>query len=71
MLINKYIIKINKKFLGVEKMVETQQASGGSLLGLAIIFLIILLLFPAFAIWLLYMAIVVMIILGIVSLISG
>ncbi len=42
-------------------MVETQQASGGSLLGLAIIFLIILLLFPVFAIWLLYVAIVVMI----------
>jgi hypothetical protein len=39
-------------------MVETQQASGGSLVGLAIIFLIILLLFPAFAIWLLYVAIV-------------
>ena len=34
-------------------MVETQQASGGSLVGLAIIFLIILLLFPAFAPWLL------------------
>ena len=54
-----------------KKMVETQQASGGSLVGLAIIFLIILLLFPAFAIWLLYVAIVIMIIVGLISLISG
>jgi hypothetical protein len=52
-------------------MVETNQASGGSLLGLAIIFLIILLLFPGFALWLLYVAIVVMLIAGIVSLIAG
>ena len=51
-------------------MVETQQASGGSLVGLAIIFLIILLLFPAFAIWLLYVAIVVMLLAGIISLIA-
>ena len=59
------------KIMGGEKMVETQQASGGSLVGLAIIFLIILLLFPAFAIWLLYVAIVIMIIVGLISLISG
>jgi hypothetical protein len=52
-------------------MVETNQASGGSLLGLAIIFLIILLLFPGFALWLLYVAIVVMLIAGIISLIAG
>ena len=52
-------------------MVETNQASGGSLVGFAIIFLIIFLLFPAFAIWLLYVAIVVMLIAGIVSLIAG
>ena len=58
-------------YYGGEKMVETQQASGGSLVGLAIIFLIILLLFPAFAIWLLYVAIVVMLIAGLVSLIAG
>jgi len=50
-------------------MVETQQATGGSMVGLAIIFLIILLLFPAFALWLLYVAILVMLISGIVSLI--
>jgi hypothetical protein len=67
------IILINRvlKISGGEKMVETQQASGGSLVGLAIIFLIILLLFPAFAIWLLYVAIVVMLIAGLVSLIAG
>jgi hypothetical protein len=55
----------------VKRMVESNQASGGSLVGLAIIFLIIFLLFPAFAIWLLYVAIIVMIIFGIVALLSG
>ena len=62
-----------RKFVinGGEKMVETQQASGGGLVGFAIIFLIILLIFPAFAIWLLYVAIVVMLIAGLVSLIAG
>ena len=60
-----------EKLKGGEKMVETQQASGGGLVGFAIIFLIILLLFPAFAIWLLYVAIVVMLIAGLVSLIAG
>ncbi len=59
------------KYNGGEKMVETQQASGGGLVGFAILFLIILLLFPAFAIWLLYVAIVVMLIAGLVSLIAG
>ena len=52
-------------------MVETQQASGGSLVGLGIIFLIIFLLFPAFTVWLLGMAIIVMIILGLVSALAG
>ena len=52
-------------------MVETQQVSGGSLVGIAIIFLIIVLLFPGFALWLLWIAIVVMIIAGFVALISG
>ncbi len=50
---------------------ETQQASGGSMVGLGIIFLIIFLLFPAFAIWLLWLAILVMIIGGIIALITG
>ncbi|MDP3066566.1 MAG: hypothetical protein Q8N08_07495 [Methanobacteriaceae archaeon] len=48
---------------------ETQQASGGSLMGLAIFFLIMLLLFPAFTVWLLWIAIVAMFIAGLVSLI--
>ena len=52
-------------------MVETNQANGGSLIGLAIIFLIIFLLFPAFAIWLLYVAIAVMIITGLIALVIG
>jgi hypothetical protein len=52
-------------------MVETQQATGGSMVGLAIIFIIILLLFPAFALWLLYVAIFVILISGIVALIAG
>lgn len=48
---------------------KSKQASGGSLVGLAIIFLIILLLFPVFAIWLLYIAIAVMILIGIITLV--
>jgi hypothetical protein len=52
-------------------MVEAQQASGGSMVGLGIILLILFLLFPAFFIWLLWIAIIVMIIGGIVSLIAG
>ena len=52
-------------------MVETQQASGGSLLGVGIILLILFLLFPAFFIWLFYIAIIFMLIAGIVNLIMG
>jgi hypothetical protein len=55
---------------GGEKM-ETQQASGGSLVGLGIIFLILFLLFPVFTVWLLWIAIVVMIIAGLVALLTG
>jgi hypothetical protein len=51
-------------------MVETQQATGGSMVGLAIIFLILLLIFPGFTLWLLYVAILVMLIGGIISLIA-
>ena len=51
-------------------MVETQKASGGSMVGLAIIFLIIFLLFPGFVVWILYIAILVMLIGGIISLIA-
>lgn len=50
---------------------ETQQASGGSMLGLGIIILIIFLLFPGFVIWLLWLAIIVMIVGGIVAFIAG
>jgi len=57
--------------MGGGENMETQQASGGSMVGLGIIFLIIFLLFPAFAIWLLWLAILVLIIGGIVALISG
>lgn len=50
-------------------MVETKQATGGSMLGLGIIFLIIFILFPAFAIWLLWIALAVLIIGGLLSLV--
>lgn len=49
-------------------MVETQQATGGSMVGFAIILLILFLLFPGFMIWLMWIAILVMLIGGIVSL---
>lgn len=62
---------IKKKTSIGGEIMESQQASGGSLVGFAIIFLIIFLLFPAFAIWLLWIAIVVMIIAGLVSLLTG
>jgi hypothetical protein len=51
-------------------MVETQQASGGSLVGFAIIFLILFLLFPVFTYWLMWFAIIVMLIGGLVSLMA-
>jgi hypothetical protein len=51
-------------------MVETQQAAGGSLVGFAIIFLLLFLLFPGFVIWLMWIAILVMLIGGIISLIA-
>jgi hypothetical protein len=57
--------------VGGEKMVETQQANGGSMVGLAIIFLLLLLIFPGFALWLLYVAILVMLISGVVALLAG
>jgi hypothetical protein len=48
-----------------------QKASGGSLIGLAVIFLIIFLLFPGFAIWLLWAAIIAMIFVGIIAIVLG
>lgn len=52
-------------------MVEKQQATGGSLVGFAIVFLILFLLFPVFTVWLLWIAIVVMFIAGLFALIAG
>lgn len=57
--------------MGVKKVVEKQQATGGSLVGFAIIFLILFLLFPVFTVWLLWIAIVVMFIAGLFALIAG
>jgi len=51
-------------------MVETQQATGGSMVGFAIIFLILFLLFPGFVIWLMWIAILVLLIGGIISLVT-
>ena len=51
-------------------MVETQQASGGSMVGVAILLLIIVLLFPGLVLWLLYVAILVMLIGGIIGLMT-
>jgi hypothetical protein len=48
-------------------MVETQQATGGSLVGLAIIFLILFLLFPVFTYYLMWFAIMVMLIGGLLA----
>jgi hypothetical protein len=56
------------KLDGGEKMVETQQATGGSMVGFAIIFLILFLLFPVFTWYLMWFAILIMLIGGIVSL---
>lgn len=56
---------------GGEKMVEQQQASGGSLVGVAIIILILFLLFPAFTAWLIWILIIWMLIIGIIGLLAG
>jgi hypothetical protein len=50
---------------------ERKQLSGWSLVGLGIIVLILFLLFPAFTVWLLGMAIIIMIILGLISALAG
>jgi hypothetical protein len=49
-------------------MVEKQQATGGSLVGFAIIFLILFLLFPVFTYYLMWFAILIMLIGGILAL---
>jgi hypothetical protein len=52
----------------VKNMVETQQAAGGSMVGVALILLILFLLFPVFTWYLMWFAILFMLIGGIVSL---
>jgi hypothetical protein len=52
-------------------MVESQQASGGLLVGFGIILLILFVLFPVFTIWLLWVALIVIIVGGLVSLVTG
>ncbi len=49
-------------------MVNKQQASGGSLVGFAIVFLILFLIFPIFTWYLMWFAILVMLIGGLISL---
>jgi hypothetical protein len=49
-------------------MVETQQAAGGSMVSIALIILILFLLFPLFTWYLMWLAIIFMLIGGIVSL---
>ncbi len=52
-------------------MVEQKQATGGSLIGLAIIILILFLLFPVFTWYLIWIAIIFMLIFGVIALIAG
>lgn len=49
-------------------MVDTQQATGGSMVGFALILLILFLLFPVFTWYLMWIAILFMLIGGIISL---
>jgi hypothetical protein len=51
-------------------MVDQQQATGGSMVGVALILLILFLLFPVFTWYLLWIAIIVMLIGGIIALIT-
>jgi hypothetical protein len=52
----------------VKNMVETQQATGGSMVGMGLILLILFLLFPVFTWYLMWFAILFMLIGGIISL---
>jgi hypothetical protein len=49
---------------------EKQQISGGSLVGFAIIFIILFLLFPVFTVYLLWIAIFVMLIIGLFNILT-
>ncbi len=64
--------RIKKKTLmGGWKNMEQQKISGGTLIVIAIIFIILLLLFPVFTVWLLWIAIAVMICVGIINILIG
>jgi|WetSurMetagenome_2_1015567.scaffolds.fasta_scaffold1124094_1 hypothetical protein len=52
-------------------MVEKQQATGGSMVGFAIIILILFLLFPVFTWYLIWFAIIVMLLGGLITLMTG
>jgi hypothetical protein len=58
------------KINGGEKM-EKQQATGGSMIGFALVFFILFLLFPVFTVWLLWIALLFMLIMGIVALFTN
>jgi hypothetical protein len=49
-------------------MVETAQASGGSMMGLAVIIAIIILIFPVLVYWLAWFAVIILFIGGLVAL---
>nr|WP_319374621.1 hypothetical protein [uncultured Methanobacterium sp.] len=52
-------------------MVEKQQATGGSMVGFALIILILFLLFPVFTWYLVWFAIIVMLLGGIITMMTG
>jgi len=52
-------------------MVEKQQATRGSLVGFALIILILFLIFPVFTWYLIWVAIIVMLIGGIITMVTG
>jgi hypothetical protein len=56
---------------GGEKMVEKQQATGGSMVGFALIILILFLIFPVFTWYLIWFAIIVMLLGGLITLMTG
>ncbi|WP_414469013.1 hypothetical protein [Methanobacterium sp. ACI-7] len=49
---------------------EKQKASGGSLVGFAIIFIILFLLFPVFTVYLFWIAVFVMLIIGLYNILT-
>ncbi len=51
----------------VKKMVETQLASGGSMMGLAVIIAIVIIIFPFLVYWLAWFAVVILFIGGLIA----